>query len=219
MRNASGQFIDRYGGVLTTSKTISPETPLDSIRLDGKTNRFYISQLTAKMTRPLDVVFENGEVMPLWTSQGLTLDPTVNAVYSAGGYSSWNDYMGFAMNRISSAYISEFKTLPSLNNTRILHYQINGHPQYSWNYARTRTLNSIANGQHYSSGDIYMQIPSNWRYWVGAAHGWQFLVESRFEEIRQGDKLFGPTVSPGWNINEESTPRPAQWLRQESSAR
>ncbi|MBK9320650.1 MAG: hypothetical protein IPM91_18925 [Bacteroidetes bacterium] len=57
-----------------------------------------------------------------------------------------------------------------------------------------------------------MQWPSNWRYWQGAAHGWQYVIEGRHEEIALGDKLFSPVVSPGWNSNEESIVRPAQWL-------
>ncbi len=211
LKNSAGQYIDYYGNVISSYKITSPEAPLDSIKLDGQTQRYYLDQLTKKLTRPLDVIFENGEAVPRW-EQGLNSDPTVVAAYNASGLTSWFKYKGRAMNRLSSAYVNEFKTLPALSSTRLIYYQINGHPQYSWDYAETRTLETQVNSQYYSAGDIYMKWPWNWKTWSGDAHGWQFLVDSRFSELALGDKLFGPTVSAGWSSNEEDNVRPAQWL-------
>jgi Secretion system C-terminal sorting domain len=211
LRNSSGQYIDRYGNVITTSKVVSPESALDSLKFDGQTMRYYLDQLTKKMTRPLNTLFENGEVITNWTSTGLQKDPTVLAAFNASGLGDWSKYSGRGMKRLTTAYTNEFLSLPALANTRFSHYYLNGHPQYSWNWSETRTINSLVNGQRYSSGDIYMQRPNIWRYWQGAAHGWQFIVDSRFTEISLGDKLFAPYVSPGW-VDEELIPRPAQWL-------
>ncbi len=212
LKNAAGQFLDQWGNVVTSYKVISPEAPTDSIKLDGQTQRYYLDQLTKKLTRPLDVIFENGEATPRWEQAALTSDPTVLAAFNASGLNNWHKYMGRAMNRFSSAYVNEFKTLPSLANTRFIYYQINGNPQYSWDYAETRTLETQINSQYYSSGDIYMKWAWNWRYWSADAHGWQFLIDSRLPELTIGDKLYGPTVCPGWDNNEESNVRPAQWL-------
>jgi hypothetical protein len=211
LKNASGQFIDKNGAVSTTTKTLSPESPLDSFKLDGQTMRYYLDQLTKKMTRPLNHLFENGETMPAWTSTGLKLDPTVNTAYTNSGLNDWSRYIGRGMKKLTASYTAEFLSLPALSTTRFSHFFLNGHPLYSWNWQETRELNSLTNGQRYSSGDIYMQRPNVWRYWQGAAHGWQFVAESRFTEISMGDKLYSPFVSAGW-VNEELIPRPAQWL-------
>jgi len=211
LKNASGQFIDKNGAISTTTKTLSPESPLDSFKLDGQTMRYYLDQLTKKMTRPLNHLFENGETMPAWTSTGLKLDPTVNTAYTNSGLSDWSRYIGRGMKKLTASYTAEFLSLPTLSTTRFSHFFLNGHPLYSWNWQETRELNSLTNGQRYSSGDIYMQRPNVWRYWQGAAHGWQFVAESRFTEISMGDKLYSPFVSAGW-VNEEVIPRPAQWL-------
>ncbi len=211
LRNSSGQYIDRYGNVITTTKTVSPESPLDSLKFDGQTMRYYLDQLTKKMTRPLNTLFENGEVITNWTSAGLQKDPAVLAAFNASGLGDWTKYSGRGMYRLTTAYTNEFLSLPALTGTRFSHYYLNGHPLYSWNWSETRTINSLVNGQRYSSGDIYMQRPNIWRYWQGAAHGWQFVVDSRYQEISLGDKLYSPYVSPGW-VDEELIPRPAQWL-------
>jgi hypothetical protein len=211
LKNAGGQFIDKNGAVSTTTKTLSPESPLDSFKLDGQTMRFYLDQLTKKMTRPLNHIFENGETMPAWTSTGLKLDPTVNTAYTNSGLNDWSRYIGRSMKKLTASYTAEFLSLPALSTTRFSHFFLNGHPLYSWNWQETRELNSLTNGQRYSSGDIYMQRPNVWRYWQGAAHGWQFVAESRFTEISMGDKLYSPFVSAGW-VDEELIPRPAQWL-------
>ncbi|MBL7923218.1 MAG: T9SS type A sorting domain-containing protein [Bacteroidia bacterium] len=212
LRNNAGQYLDMYGNITTSGRTISPESPLDSLRLDGQTQRYYLTQLTTKMTRPIDLLFENGEVIPSWTDAALQKDPAATSAYTASGLGSWKKYKARGMKRLTNAYMNEWRTLSGLTNTRIYHYYLNGHPVYAWDWAETRTLQSFTNNQYYSSNDIYMQWPGNWRYWQGAAHGWQFMIEGRHEEITLGDKLFSPVVSPGWNSNEEVIPRPAQWL-------
>jgi hypothetical protein len=210
LRNSSGQFINESGAV-SSVKRFSPEAPIDSIRQDGRTQRFFLQQLTNKMTRNLDVIFENGEILPWYKSSGLALDPTVNAAKNAMGV-DWNTYIGRNFNRINQVYKNELMALPALSNTKFTYFQISGHPDYNWKYSETRTMNSPMNGQVYSSGDLYPVKPENWRFWSGAWKGWQFLVDSRYNEIQAGDNLFSPTVSPGWSNDEAINIRPAQWL-------
>jgi Secretion system C-terminal sorting domain len=212
LRNNAGQFLDMYGNIVTSGRTISPETPLDSLKLDGQTQKFYLSRLSTSLTRSIDLIFENGEVIPAWTDAALQKDPTVVSAYNSSGLGSWKLFKGKGYKRLSDAYMNEWRTQSNVVNSRILHYYINGHPVYAWDWSSVRGLQSLTNNQRYSCGDIYMQWPGNWRYWQGAAHGWQYMIEGRHEEITLGDKLFSPVVSPGWNSNEESIVRPAQWL-------
>lgn len=214
LRNSSGQYLDMSGNVTTStnSRSISPEAPLDSFRVDGQTQRFYLQQLLSRVTRPIDLLFENGEVIPTWSESGLQKDPTCVSSYSSLGLGTWKRYKGNRFTRLTSAYMNEWRGLSGLGNTRIFHYYLSGHPVYDLSWQDTRTIQSRTNNQYYANGDIYTRWPGNWRYWSGAARGWQYVVESRYEEIALGDKLFSPVVSPGWDIDEERNIRPAQWL-------
>ncbi len=210
LRNAQGQFLDRSGNVAATGKVISPEAPLDSIYFDGLTHRYYMSVLFSKMSRPLDNLFENGEIVYHYNPSGITNDPNVATAIAASGLSG-KEYVGNRMRRFCDAYDSQFKTLPGMANTRFMHYQITGLPT-GWNYAQTRTINTPIDGQIYSTGDVYTGNPRNWRYNAGSYNGWQSVVDSRFEELKFGDSLFSPVVSPGWSYDEERFVRPGQWL-------
>ena len=146
LKNAQGQFIDRNGNVVSY-KILSPQTPLDSIVQDGKTQRKYLSSLTTALTRPLDVIFENGEVITHWTETGLTIDPTVLAAKNASGL-DWSKYIGRKMGGVAGAYMSEYKSLPQLSSTWIQHYQLTAHPS-NWDWAETRGLMTKRNGMYY----------------------------------------------------------------------
>ncbi|MBK7965354.1 MAG: T9SS type A sorting domain-containing protein [Bacteroidetes bacterium] len=178
----------------------------------GKPKKYYLSKLSSSLTRPIDLVFENGEVIPAWTDAGLQKDPTVVSAYNSSGLGSWRLYKGRGYKRLSDSYMNEWRSQSNVVNSRILHYYINGHPVYAWDWGSVRGLQSLTNNQRYSCGDIYMQWPGNWRYWQGAAHGWQYMIEGRHEEITLGDQLFSTVVSPGWNRDEEVIVRPTQWL-------
>ncbi len=209
MRNSAGNFIDRNGNVIT-GKVLSPEAPLDSIRFDGLTQRNNLSQIFSKMTRPLNFLFENGEMITHYATGGLNADPLVSAAKAASGMDD-RTYVGNRMRRFTDAYTSQFLNLSQLSNTRFIHYQITGNPS-GWEYGQTRTISSIVNGEHYPTGDVYTGNPRNWRYRAGDYNGWQYVVDSRFVEYGFGDSLNSPTVSPGWSYDEERYARPGQWL-------
>ena len=71
---------------------------------------------------------------------------------------------------------------------------------------------SPINGKYYSTPDFYPRWPSNWKDWKGPWHGWRWIEEGREKEIKDGDELFSPFISPGWSKNAEEDIRPAQWL-------
>ncbi len=213
LKNSNGQFIDFYGNTVSgSSKIWSPAAPLDSIKYDGLTQKFYLDELTKKLTRPLDLIAENGEVFHFSTvTTGYQADPTVNSQKNSSGL-SWNDYLGTKRKELSIEYRNKFMSLPKLANTIYAEYQIDGHPQYRCGYGPLRSVNTPINGQNYATGDLYTRYPWNWRYWSSAWHGWQWLVDCRNVELSYGDKLFSPAVSPGWDLNEEINVRPAQYL-------
>jgi hypothetical protein len=210
LHNSAGQLIDRNGNVVTW-KTESPVMSIDSLKQDGLTQRGYVTALTNALTRPLDLLFENGEVVTHWTETGLTQDPTVVAAKNASGLTSWSKYIGRNMKRLTAGYMDQYRSLPKLSSTWVEHYQLTAHPS-NWDWEETRSLNAVRNGQYYSNGDLYLQYPKAWKTGLGMAKGWQDLVEQRYAEIALGDKLFSPVVSAGWSATEENTVRPAQYL-------
>ncbi|NNF01261.1 MAG: hypothetical protein HKN22_01110, partial [Bacteroidia bacterium] len=210
LRNSSGQFMSQWGGN-TSTKFWSPAAPRNYNQYDGQTQRFYVQKLLTALTRPLDIINENAEVLPLYPESTLQQDPAVVADKNASGL-DWTKYQGFAKARASIAYRNEFMSLNGLQNTIFTEYGIDGQPQWRHDYSEARKINSQINGQYYSTPDFYTRWPSNWRYWAAAWHGWQWIVDSRVNELGVGDKLYSPFVSAGWNNDPESNVRPAQWL-------
>lgn len=211
LRNSAGQFLDLSGNV-TSSKFLSPAAPVDSIAYDGLTQKFYLQQIIARLTRPLNLLFENGETLPFYNNPtALAKDPAVNTDKNNSGL-DWNTYEGRRAKEKALAYRNQFMNLSQLANTKFAYYQVDGQPTWRLKYSEMREASTMINGQYYPTGDIYMRYPDNWRYWSSAWHGWQWVVESRKVEIGLGDKLFSPTVAAGWDIDETKNIRPAQWL-------
>jgi hypothetical protein len=102
--------------------------------------------------------------------------------------------------------------LSALANTKFAYFQVDGQPTWRFKYSEMRQTHTMMNNQYYPTGDIYMRFPYNWRTWSSAWHGWQWVAESRREELAAGDKLFSPPVAAGWDVDETKNIRPAQWL-------
>lgn len=210
LRNSSGQFIDTQGNV-SGGKYWSPAAPIDSFKNDGLTQRFYLQSLLNSLTRPLNYISENGEVIPLHLQNAMASDPTVVSDKNSTGL-DWVKYLGNRKKRVCNAYRDQFMTLPALANTKYAEYQVCGQASYNFNYSESRGIQTPINGTYYATPDLYVRYPNNWRYWVSAWHGWQWIVESRNNEIPLGDKYFSPFVAAGWDTDEEKNVRPAQYL-------
>ena len=210
LRNSSGQFIGK-GGNVTSGRSWSPAAPQNYWQIDGQTQRFYFTQLLSELTRPLDIINENAEVMQLYPSSTLQVDPAVVADKNASGL-DWTKYQGWAKARAFHSYSNEFLSLPGLSNTLFTEYGVDGHPVWRHDYSEARKSGSVINGQYYSTPDFYVRWPHNWRNWVGAWHGWQWIAECRHEELKLGDELYSPFVAAGWSNNPEDDVRPSQWL-------
>ncbi len=210
LRNANGNFIDPYGNV-TSNKYWTPTRPLDSIYYDGQTQRFYLQQLLNSLTRPLNIINENAEVIPLLQTSAMSQDPAVVSDKNASGL-DWPTYFGNRKEKVSSYYKNQFMSLPALSNTIYTEYAVDGQQDWRPKYSEARKTNSQINGQYYATPDFYPRWPNNWRYWQSAWHGWQWIVDCRKNELAVGDKLYSPFVAAGWDSDEEKNMRPAQWL-------
>ena len=211
LRNVSGQYLNLSGSVSTT-KYWSPAAPIDSFEIDGVIQELQLRRLMQSMTRPLDFICENGEVIPKPSVTAMSKDPSVVIDKSISGFSDWESYLANRKKNLATLYRDRFLTLPQLANTTYAEYQICGHPTAHHKYSQTRFINQSPTGKHYATPDFYPRWPSNWLTGTSAWNGWQDIVDGRYHEIQQGDHLFSPFVSAGWNTDEERNIRPAQWL-------
>lgn len=212
LQNSSGQFLDVNGNV-TSNKVWRPSAPSADYIADGQAARSAISSvLSSRLTRNIDFVNENGEVFPLISATAMAKDPVVTSAKNASGL-DWENYLAsrYKDNEVT-AYRDQIMSLPILANAKFSDYRIDGHRDWQFRYEQTKNINTLINGKSYSTTDFYVRWPSNWRNWSGPWHGWQWIVESRYNEIAQGDNLYSPFVAAGWDIDPEKDVRPAQWL-------
>ncbi len=210
LRNDAGQFLDINGNVTVSSGSyvLSPACPLDSIMLDGKIQRYYLQALDAALTRPLNYISENDEVLPAWNDVLLAKDPTVVAQKNSLGV-DWPTYMGMRKQYLTGSYrdtaLKGLSPAPSF-----LVYKTEGRADAS--YLRYRFSNTLQRGQYYATPDFYPRWPYNWRNWNGAWNGLQHIIEGRNVELGAADRLYAPFISPGWSAKEEDNIRPGDWL-------
>lgn len=209
LKNSSSQFLDLNGNT-SSNKYWTPSAPVDSFYKDGLTQRFLMTKLLNVMTRPLDFLCENGEVIPKPELSAMQKDPSVVNDKNTTSY-DWDTYLGNRKLKASLAYRDQFITLPGLQNTKYTEYQISGATSRI-KYSETRGINKNINGQNYATPDFYPRWASNWYTGVSAWNGWQHIIEGRYYELQLGDKLYSPFVAAGWDLNEENNIRPGQWL-------
>lgn len=212
LQNSSGQFLDINGNV-TTNKVWRPTAPVSSYTGDGTYKYNQFDYLLNRLNRNIDIINENGEIFPHLTEAAMQKDPDVVAAKNASGL-DWKGFLGrkFAENE-NQSYRDIFMAHPRLANAKFTEYAIGGHPTYQpMKWSEAKKVNSQINGQYYSTTDFYTRWPWNWRNWSSAWHGWQWIVESRYHELADGDRLYSPFVCAGWDHIEENNIRPAQWL-------
>lgn len=211
IKNSSGTLIDLNGNT-TTIKYWSPVAPNASIVADGQKQKTNFQNLINALGRPLDIMNENGEVLPLVSLNGgaVNNDPSILADKNASGYASINDYRGYKYAYQTKLYRDQFKTVSP--STIFTHYGLDGQIDYRplWSFARD--INSPINGRYYPTGDYYPRWPNNWKAWAGAWHGLGWFADCKYWEMQRGDSLMSPFVSAGWNIDETQNMRPAQYL-------
>lgn len=210
LKNSSGAFIG-LSGTTSTTKFWSPAAPIDSFIKDGLTQKLYLQSLLTSLSRPLNFLCENGEVIPKPSSTAMQADPSVVSDKATTTY-DWDTYLGNRKMRVAKTYSNQFlNTLTGLSNTNYAEYQISGLVSRH-KYSETRTINKPINGQVYATPDFYPRWANNWLTGTSAWTGWKQIIEGRYYELQQNDKLYSPFIAAGWNADEERNIRPAQWL-------
>lgn len=242
LQNKNGQYISSRGALIPNNgrKEIGPEADYRVLRRDGETNKEKFDHILGLLTRPIDLINENGEVFPLpiqvspeemanpiikarekyeLTHQELLsgVDQNPNLV-SKPASKSWDLYQANRKTRLRNSYRDALLDHPDmrekLKNTKYTWYAVDGGPpaldRFEW--LESRKIMRPIRGQYYSTPNFYPRWPDNWRKWRGSSRGLEWLEISRKKEILAGDKLFSPYVAAGWNQDPEKNIRPSQWL-------
>ncbi|MDX2286347.1 MAG: LamG-like jellyroll fold domain-containing protein [Bacteroidia bacterium] len=213
LRDRQGAYLTGTGDKTDKLLTISPAAPDEKFIEDGLVQRRNMEHLLSQLTRPIQLITENGEEPPLpGAAKALEADPAVVAHRARLGFKDWNTYQAAQKSRFQTLYSNQFRTLPQLRNTVFTWYGLDGGPLDRFEWTEIRKTMTPINGQYYSTPDFYPRWPENWRYWRGAWRGWDWLRIAREKEIQAGDRLFSPYIAAGWSLRPEDNLMPAQWL-------
>lgn len=195
-------------------KEINFNFPDSLIDIDAKTQKYFLEIIVKHLTRPIDIINENGEEPPgYYMMKPMMKDSAMIKRKQRSGIKDWTEFMSVEKLRMRERYISTFmKEVPELKNTLFTIYANEGGPidKFDWNIMK-KCMNPI-NGNYYSTPDFYPRWPINWKAWRGAWHGWKWIAEGRQVELKHGDNLFSPYVCAGWSKDQKEDIRPGQWL-------
>jgi hypothetical protein len=188
--------------------------PDSFVQIDGHTQKFYLNRITQLLTRPIDVINENGEEPPgPYLLDEIQKDPVMIELKKILKNETWEDFMAERKLHIRSVYKDCFmKEMPELKNTKFNFYAVEGGPINCFEWHTMKKIMSPVNGIYYSTPDFYPRWPKNWKDWDGPWHGWKWIETGRTKEIKDGDYLFSPFVAAGWSKIQEEDIRPGQWL-------
>jgi hypothetical protein len=222
LRNNLGQFINNNGTVVTagTSKIFSPAAPLDSIYKDGDAMLCDVNILLARLTRPLNYISENDEVLTNWNVSAVSLDP---AAVAQKGALAWDEYLSLRKYSIDNAFKSRFTPTIQADATAggqtfaFSEYTITGNDadgstndtlRYKW----IRLIQDPVNGRRLSTYDYYVNKPEWWYDAPGAYHGWGDVIEHIRGTIANQDSFMAPFSNASWKTNPEEGVRATQYL-------
>lgn len=219
IRNSSGSFIGPNSAVSAT-KYRSPASPLDSIKLDASTYRRNFSALAAVMTDTLNLINDNDEILTLFDSVPLRLDPAIVSAMGTAGFGNMRQYAAFGYANMFKVLKDSVRTkIAAFANVGFTMYNVDGWdgsispiPYWRWNFSQYRKCNEDPYFGNCATFDFYPRYPWNWRFHSGAWRGLQPWIESKNVETVAGAKYSTPFVGAGWNVNEEQNMRPGQWL-------
>ncbi len=195
-------------------RVISYAAP-DSIFIeDGMVQKKQLQLLVKHLTRPINIINENGEEPPKsYKEKILENDELLIKDKNKMKIDSWDIYTATKKKYIRHLYSSQFMDgIPQLKNTLFTIYQVEAGPVDHFDWNTSKAMCSKIKGNYYSTPDFYPRTPDNWKNRKGAWHGWKWINDGRKIEIAAGDKFFSPYVAAGWATNPEEDMRPAQWL-------
>lgn len=188
--------------------------PDSFIQIDGHTQKYYLNNVLKYLTRPIDMINENGEEPPgPYLIDEIQLDPVMIQLKKILKNDTWEEFMAERKLHLRKVYADCFmKEIPELKNTKFNFYAVEGGPINCFEWHVMKKIMSPTNGIYYSTPDFYPRWPKNWKDWDGPWHGWKWIETGRTKEIKDGDFLFSPFVSAGWSKVQEEDIRPGQWL-------
>ncbi|CAN5548905.1 hypothetical protein BH10BAC1_BH10BAC1_17500 [soil metagenome] len=196
-----------------TKKILNFAAPDSIFMKDGNLQKICLQNILSHLTRPINMINENGEEGPGPQHIGiLSGDKDMIADKNKLGITNWSIYAAQKKKQARDIYSAQFLKLPELKNTWFTVYAVEGGPINRFNWETSKSTCSKIKGNYYSTSDFYPRTPDNWKTWKGAWHGWKWINDGRKVEIKSGDKFFSPFVSAGWAYNPEKDMRPAQWL-------
>ncbi len=196
------------------AKEIDFNFPDSLIKIDGEAKAFTFRQMQKYLKRPINRINENGEEAPgAYRLKTIADDKLMVKMKDSLKIDSWEDFIAIRKLDMRNTYSSAFlKGVPELNNTFFSFYTIEGGPIDRFKWPIMKKCMTPVNGNYYSTPDFYPRWPKNWKDWQGAWHGWKWIETGRKTEIKDGDHLFSPFVSPGWSSKYEENITPGQWL-------
>ncbi len=202
---------DFYGN---PKREISFGFPDSLVQIDGHTQKYNLEKIIKCLTRPINMINENGEEPPgPYQLDAIQKDEAMIALKKKMGIDSWEDFMALQKLRLRQTYASSFmKEVPELKETKFNFYAVEGGPVNCFEWHTMKKIQSPNNGLYYSTPDFYPRWPKNWKEWDGPWHGWSWIEAGRKKEIKDGDYLFSPFVAAGWSKVQEEDIRPGQWL-------
>lgn len=195
----------------TTKLMWKANSSVEPIRVDGVALRKEILSSYSLLTRPIDLINENGEMPALIYSRLYKGTDSINYILDKKAY------LSDKVSEIRGAYKSEVLNHPYFNNTNYSYYSVDGkggHTGYNkkYDWKSIKKINSELNDDHYSTMDFYPYSPGKWDVNSGASHGYDWVKEAREIELTDGDELYSPFVCAGWRSDSRGNVRPAQYL-------
>lgn len=225
-------LIDNNGTLIKTpwnANIWSPDAPLDELTIDGQAMASYFENIYRFLDRPVTIINENGEEPgpKICKIDGSDCTGyTGNCVLCTSTYSSnfpipmsYNSIYEFTLQRkvdFRTTYRDEFMNLPQHAQTQLTWYQLDENSGHFIGKAASLDPVGLGNGEFlidYTTPDVYPKFPRRWNITAeGAAHGLGWLENDRQFNWYEGNKLFSPFVSAGWNRLPQQNIRPGQWL-------
>jgi hypothetical protein len=202
---------DFYGKATRQINFVFPDS---LIQIDGHTQKYYLNRIIKCLTRPIDIINENGEEPPgPYLLDDIQKDPVMIQLKKILKNETWEEFMAERKLHLRTVYTDCFmKEIPELKNTKFNFYATEGGPVNCFEWSIMKNSMTPMNGIYHSTPDFYPRWPKNWKDWDGPWHGWKWIESGRTKEIQNGDHLFSPFVAAGWSKKQEEDIQPGQWL-------
>ncbi|HEY6159730.1 MAG TPA: hypothetical protein VI112_00865, partial [Bacteroidia bacterium] len=213
-KNLDERFYIHYEQNGKSRKDVNFLLPDSLLAIDGQTQKYYLHTLLQHLTRPINMISENGEEPPgAELLKIMRADAQMQHLKDSLGIGDWKTFMSTQKLHMREQYISSFMNgLPELKNSFFSCYTVEGGPIDRFDWSIMKKCTTPIHGNYYSTPDFYPRWPENWKEWKGPWHGWKWIAEGRKKEVADGDELFSPFVCAGWAYNPGEDIRPGQWL-------